>query len=102
MATSSVKERLQADIKAQGDIVRKLKQEKRPQDEVGKRFSCFVVVWPALERVYIGCVLYKFAPGINHCYLGDGCFVVTKKLETHNTDEGHYLLTYCKGFLPYS
>ena len=34
MATLTEKERLQAQIKSQGEIVRKLKQEKRPQEEV--------------------------------------------------------------------
>ena len=39
MASSSEKERLQAEIKAQGEVVRKLKQEKRPQEEVGDFLS---------------------------------------------------------------
>ena len=34
MASLTEKERLQTEIKSQGEIVRKLKQEKRPQEEV--------------------------------------------------------------------
>ena len=38
MATISEKERLQSDIKAQEEVVQKLKQEDKPQDEVGKNY----------------------------------------------------------------
>ena len=34
MASKADREALQAQIKAQGEVVRKLKQEKRPQEEV--------------------------------------------------------------------
>ena len=42
MATRTMeRERLQAQIKAQGEVVRKLKQEKRSQEEVRKLLTLY-------------------------------------------------------------
>lgn len=45
MAANTEKERLQAQIKAQGEVVRKLKQEKKSQEEVRETVDFVCVVF---------------------------------------------------------
>ena len=66
MATNAVeKERLQAQIKAQGEVVRKLKQEKRSQEEVRELLKFVCVVFTVGYRCVMICPRHKpLLPGM--------------------------------------